>query len=96
MSVIERVSFEVINDGYSETEYSDVPSTYADAEKITGTKLDRRRNYAIIDGVVCESAAWARVCSGCEGSGCSECGCCGKRREQMWLPLVTKRTAVPL
>lgn len=96
MSVIERVSFEVVHDGYTETEYSDVPSTYSYAESISGIKLDRRRNYAIIDGIVCESAAWTRICSGCHGGGCSECGGRGKRREEMWLPLIPKIQETPL
>lgn len=70
------------------------PSTHENAERIVGRRLDRRRNYAIIDGKVCQYISWTQQCSGCSadceeerGCGCEECGYHGRVRESMWLPL---------
>lgn len=82
------------NDG----EVRDQPSTYEAADAIAGRKLDRRRNYAIIRGEVCEEGRWSRHCSGYtetpestspahRGIGCGECGYTGRTRESMFLPL---------
>lgn len=35
------------------------------ADKLAGTKLDRRKNYCVIEGRVCELAEWVESCSGC-------------------------------
>ncbi len=77
--------------------YDDRPSTYEQAGQLAGRRLDRRRNYAIIDGKVCESASWTDDCSGCTDigdgwtnygpNGCDECGYTGKRRHSQWIPL---------
>lgn len=83
-SVIERISYDVI-DGL--IHYDDRPSTLDRAEALAGARLDRRRNYAIIDGEVFEYAAWSRQCTGCEGGGCRECGYRGTARESRWVPL---------
>lgn len=75
----------------------DEPSTYEAAEAVAGRRLDRRRNYALIEGQVCIQAEWSTHCSGCtevpestsapdRGMGCDECGYTGRRRERMWLP----------
>lgn len=46
-------------------EYEEEDSTYEHAESIVGVKLDRRKNYMIIDGEVCQMATWTHSCSGC-------------------------------
>jgi len=65
----------------------DFRSSFTKDDKAAGKRLDRRRNYCIIRGEVCVAADWTRQCSGCDGSGCHECGHTGKRRESMWVPL---------
>jgi ribosomal protein L37E len=77
--------------------HDDKPSTYEAAEAIHGSRLDRRRNYAIIEGEVCEHGSWSSGCSGCgddreghyneRGGGCSECGYTGRVRQSMWFPV---------
>ena len=85
-TVIERLGSSVDKDGY--IHYDDRPRTYEEAEKLLGESLDRRRNYAIIDGQVCEGSGWfSQVCTGCEGCGCDECGYTGKRRTSYWVPI---------
>ena len=81
----------------SRTGGADRRITFATADRIAGRRLDRRKNYAIISGKVCEAASWTRDCSGCTDvgeygakygpHGCSECGYSGKRIESVWLPL---------
>ena len=94
--VIERLGYDVDDEG--RIHYHEKPSSYEDAERIAGRRLDRRRNYAIIDGAVCELVSWTQRCSGCSpcdpynvgnGSGCEECGYTGKRRHYEWWALVT-------
>jgi hypothetical protein len=81
------------------------PATYERAEEIFGRRLDRRKNYAIIKGEVCDLATWSRCCSGCcdgheagcigpscRGGGCEECGHTGRRREAYWMPISPKDT----
>lgn len=96
-SVIERLSVTIGNDGV--IEHDDRPSTFEKAERVAGCKLDHRRNYAIIDGQVFESATWSHACSGCyegynsataRGFGCDECGYTGRRRNGAWVPLSSK------
>jgi len=74
--------------------HNDVPSTYSEAEMICGHRLDRRRNYAIINNEVCGSVNWTQPCSGCHegvegdrGMGCDECGYTGKSIQSFWLPI---------
>ena len=67
--------------------HRDAHTDIGTAERIAGRRLDRRRNYAVIDGRVCESISWTQQCSGCNGAGCSECGHCGKRRLSQWAPI---------
>lgn len=70
----------------------------AEAERVAGKRLDRRRRYAVIDGEVCSYGEWTEACSGChegmeyggngrQGSGCHECGYTGKRRTGWWSPI---------
>lgn len=93
-SVIERHGHDIDERGF--IHYDDRETTYEAAEKIAGRRLDRRRAYAIIDGLVCDCGSWSLACSGCymgcdsmsgRGHGCKECGYTGRRRESMWLPL---------
>lgn len=95
--VIERFETTVDNDGV--ISHDDRPSTFEAAEKIAGRRLDRRKNYAIIDGQVAESCMWSQACSGCyegynsataRGFGCDECGYAGRRRHGAWVPLSSK------
>lgn len=75
----------------------DHPATYEEAEALAGHRLDRRKNFAIIRGIVHDSAEWTDTCSGCScdcgcmgshgNAGCSECGHTGKRRQAMWIPI---------
>ena len=96
-SVIERRGTTIGDDGV--IVHDDVQSTFEAAEKIAGSRLDRRRAYAIIDGQVLESATWSQACSGCyegynsataRGFGCDECGYTGRRRNGAWVPLSSK------
>ena len=75
-------------------------ATIEQAEKVAGQRLDRRRNYRIIDGEVCDLARWTQACSGCYegldsmkelGGGCDECGYTGKRRQGFWAPILLSR-----
>ena len=92
-SVIERFSTKVEN-GF--IKHDDRPSTFEEADRIAGQRLDRRKAYAIIDGEVRESATWSQACSGCyegrdishgTGSGCRECGYTGRCRRGWWAPI---------
>lgn len=99
-AVIERHGHSIDAAGF--IHYDDRPATYKQADQMAGRRLDRRRNYAIIDGAVFESARWSQACSGCSigwgslngcGSGCSECGYTGRRRSGAWVPLTDRATA---
>jgi hypothetical protein len=67
--------------------HDETPITYEEAERIAGVKLDRRKNYMVVEGKVCEAAAWSDECENCEGGGCPECGGKGKRRYGIWVPV---------
>ena len=77
--------------------FDDRPSTYKKAEEIAGRRLDRRKNYAIIDGEVCESMEHRMDCTGCTETedghivngpcGCRECGYTGISVMRQWIPL---------
>lgn len=95
-TVIERHGHSIDARGF--IHYDDRPSTYEQAEKIAGRRLDHRRAYCIADGEVRELARWSQACSGCyegwdsahsTGHGCRECGYTGRRREGHWVPLTT-------
>ena len=68
-----------------------------EAEKIAGTRLDRRRKYFLWEGVVCFHIKFTSICTGCcddseyandsIGSGCCECGYTGKRRGSAPMPV---------
>lgn len=98
--VIERHDHSIDAAGF--IRYDDRPSNYERAEELAGRRLDRRRNYAIIDGQVAESCQWSQACSGCyedhniahgTGIGCHECGYTGRRRSGAWIPLADRPTA---
>jgi hypothetical protein len=70
---------------------ADHPVSHDDVERIAGYRIDRRRNYAIINGEVCSLVRFTEKCSGCvypDGTcgGCEECGFTGKRINEMYLP----------
>lgn len=92
-SVIERISTEI---EHGIIKHDDRPSSFEAAEKLAARRLDRRRAYAIIGGEVREAASWSQACSGCyegrdisngTGSGCSECGYTGRRKQGWWAPI---------
>lgn len=91
---IERHGHSVDKDGF--IHYDDRPIPWERVDALAGRRVDRRRNYAVIDGQVHEAQQFSRACSGCydgphtydaEGFGCSECGYTGRRREGFWHPL---------
>lgn len=83
-SVIERKGYTIV-DGF--IVYDEHPSSFAEAEKLAGHRLDRRRNYCLINGQVTTAYSWPQECSGCEGHGCRERGYNGTVRVHMWLPI---------
>lgn len=95
-TVIERRGHTITDDGC--IHYDEVPSSYEAADAIAGKRVDRRRNYCIMDGKLHESVSWTQPCSGCgSGSeyddgvrgGCRECGYHGVVRSSMWMPIDT-------
>lgn len=92
--VIERISSAAVDGRIT---YDERPDTYARADKLAGRRLDRRKNYAIIGGEVCEACSWSDACSGCHegerdglyarGMGCHECGYAGRRIQSTWVPV---------
>ena len=96
-SVVVRYRTTVVS-GY--IRHHERPSSFEQAEKITRRRLDRRKNYCIIRGKVCEAVEWSRCCSGCcegpeygckgercRGGGCGECGYTGRSRRGQWVPV---------
>ena len=94
-TVIIRTKVEVTDAGAIATD--DIPSTHNELERMTGKKLDRRKSYALVKGVLCEAAKWSQCCSGCgpewkigseaKGMGCDECGYTGRSVQSYWLPI---------
>jgi hypothetical protein len=71
---------------------------HADLQKAIGVKLDRRKSYALVEGILCSLGNWNDSCSGCtasyeeagyadRGNGCDECGYTGRRKHSQWLPV---------
>ena len=52
-------------DGQGFIHYDDQPITYEQADHVAGKRLDRRRNYCVIDGAVHEAAHYTMACTGC-------------------------------
>lgn len=75
----------------SNPDVEDHQISHEQASIFVGMRLDRRKSYALIDGVLCESVSWTDHCSGCNVAGemCSalECGYTGKRKQRMFLPI---------
>lgn len=74
--------------------HDETPSTYEEAERIAGRRLDRRRSYCIIKGKVCFGVSWSSRCGNCgegmsgdKGYGCRECGYTGRIRQGMWMAI---------
>lgn len=80
-----RLFVEVCRDGI--INYIEEPITYSEGEEFCGFKLDKRKNYCIVEGKMCESIEWSQECSGCDGGGCSECGYHGRSAKGMWYPV---------
>lgn len=75
----------------AECEYRDEIASFIEADALAGRRVDRRCNYAIIHGQLCESLEFTDQCSGCNNGseclGCRECGYTGKRRQGHWVSL---------
>lgn len=89
-SVLVRDGHTITGDGV--IHYQDRPVTWSEADEMAGTRLDRRKAWAFIDGELCESVRWSAACSGCNnelgglrGCGCSECGYQGIAQQAMWV-----------
>lgn len=82
-SVIERLGHSIVGD---EIIYDEREVAWDAADRIAGHRLDRRKNYAVINGQICSAISWTQQCSGCDGAGCGECGHVGKRRRSHWMP----------
>jgi hypothetical protein len=82
-----KIRHGVVYPGDGTCTHDETPSTYEEAERIAGVKLDRRKNYMVVEGKVCEAATWTDRCGNCDGGGCPECGGKGKRRYGMWIPV---------
>lgn len=76
--------------------HDDRPVSWADADKMAGRRLDRRKAWAFVEGELCELCSWTQACSGCSygfeygsdnrGGGCHECGHHGVVRRSSWVP----------
>lgn len=72
--------------------HDDFPMSFAEADRHVGSRLDRRKAWAFVDGQLCESVSWTDHCSGCSygfeprGGGCRECGYHGRVRNAAWVP----------
>jgi hypothetical protein len=83
-------------DGTVRLDGREVP--FDEADKIAGVRLERCKDYAVIDGVVCEAAEFVQACPACyegddlideTGCGCHECGHTGRMTMSLWIPLPT-------
>lgn len=79
--------------------YDDRPLSWDEADKLAGRRLDRRKNWAFIDGRLCDSVTYTINCSGCSydtdygssrGGGCEECGYHGVVRCSEWIPVIVE------
>lgn len=89
-SVIVRGETTIGEDG--SIHHDDQPLTWEEADARAGRRLDRRRNWAFVEGNLCKSVSWTQSCSGCSesydrrGFGCDECGYHGVVRSGAWVP----------
>lgn len=71
--------------------YDETGIDWLEADAKARFRLDRRKNWAFVDGELCESVHWSQGCSGCcggfesRGMGCSECGYQGIVRSGAWV-----------
>ncbi|MFT5815942.1 MAG: hypothetical protein ACI9VT_003720 [Psychroserpens sp.] len=87
----------ILNDLEQVSATKDVAISFEEADRIAGFRLDRRRNYCVIDNEVRQLARWTQACSGCaddseyssstRGSGCGECGYHGVVRSGWYEPV---------
>lgn len=80
----------------SNPDVEDHQISHEQASIFVGVRLDRRKSYALIGGVLCELVSWTDHCSGCNVAGemcsarcvgCYECGYTGKRKRRMFVPI---------
>lgn len=94
-TVIQRLETTTTNEGC--IIHNERHGTWADADKIAGHHVDRRKCYAIISGELHEKVEWSSHCTGCtevpemtrppeRGMGCHECGYTGRVRCGSWVP----------
>lgn len=76
--------------------FRDTKITRAQFDVAAGFKSDRRKSYALINGVAHDVGTYSTSCSGCceagehrRGGGCSECGYTGRRRHVEYFPLAS-------
>lgn len=103
-----RMAKAIIRHGHTVDErgyihYDETAMELLEADTKAGFRLDRRKNWAFVDGELCESISWTQSCSGCScdcgdgygcnhgASGCEECGYQGRVRRRMWLPYSGER-----
>ena len=92
-TVIQRLRTRI--DKHGAIRHTERASTFAEAEQRHGSRLDRRRNYAIIRGQVCVISTWTATCTEYSedsygsgyGYGCTACQQTGRARQSMWIPL---------
>lgn len=96
-SVIERHGHTIAAGGV--IHYDDRPLTWDAADRLAGRRLDRRKNWAFIDGRLCDAVSYTINCSGCSydtdygssrGGGCEECGYHGVVRLSEWIPVIVQ------
>ena len=84
--------------GEALTDFIDLPTTFEAVEKeFNIERLDRRRNYCVINGEINFLYRYRRACTGCSdgrywvtvnrGGGCEECGYHGVVRVGTYVPL---------
>ena len=64
----------------------------AEAEKLAGCRLDRRRKYFKWGGEVGYDLKFSMPCGDCDGWGCGECGGHGTRRNGVFIPVTKNNT----
>lgn len=84
-----------------------LPIPFIEAQCFVDGRLDRRKNYLLIDQTVFVVVTGTIACSGCscdcgaeygcnhEAHGCRECGYTGKRRETFSYPLESQHYKIP-
>ena len=61
---------------------------WAEAERASGRRLDRRRSYVVCDGEALEVVRIHEECTACDGYGCQSCAGHGRRNRRELVPVV--------